>query len=207
MALTFATLPPLKHIPKLVVFDLDFTLWPLWIDVHSKGGPYTYSKPNNAAIDRKGYHVQPFADVPKVFAYIRDTLGCQIAIASRTSAPDRARAVLSLLELEDGTKMIDHVVHPQMYPGSKMTHLRRLATLTGIPNHEMLFFDDETRNKEVEQLGVTFILVDDEEGVTEEALCKGLLTFERWRKELNLKPDDPDTHGKRPQRHSKGKSR
>ncbi|KZP01035.1 magnesium-dependent phosphatase-1 [Calocera viscosa TUFC12733] len=206
MALTFTTLPALKHIPKLIVFDLDFTLWPLWIDVHSHGGPYTYSKSTNAAIDRRGYHVQPFDDVPKVFGYIRNTLGCGIAIASRTSTPDRAAEVLRLLELEDGTKMIDHVVHPQMYPGSKMTHLRRLATLTGIPHHDMLFFDDETRNKEVEQLGVTFVLVDDEEGVTEEAFCRGLLSFERWRKELNLKADDPDTHGRRPPRHGKGRS-
>jgi len=72
--------------------------------------------------------------------------------------------------------------------------------------HDMLFFDDETRNKEVEQLGVTFVLVDDEEGVTEGAFCEGLLAFERRRRELNLKADDPDTQGRRPSRHSKRKS-
>jgi len=206
MSLSFATLPALKHIPKLIVFDLDYTLWPLWIDTHSAGAPYTYSKSSNSAIDRRGFEIPLFPDVPKLFAYIRDTLQCQIAIASRTSTPDRASAVLRLLQLEDGTKMFDTVVHPQMYPGSKKMHFRRLATLTGIPCHEMLFFDDETRNKEVEQLGVTFVLVDDDEGVTEDAFCEGLLAFEKRKKELNLKPDDPDTKGGRPSRHSKSKS-
>ncbi|KAI9463816.1 acid phosphatase-domain-containing protein [Boletus coccyginus] len=57
---------------------------------------------------------------------------------------------------------------------------RTFATklITGIPYSEMLFFDDELRNREVEkQLGVTFVFVRD--GVTWGCFRKGL---REWRK-------------------------
>ena len=37
--------------------------------------------------------------------------------------------------------------------GSKITHFEKLHQKTGIPYEEMLFFDDERRNSETEQLG------------------------------------------------------
>lgn len=38
--------------------------------------------------------------------------------------------------------------------GSKITHFEKLHQKTGIPYEEMLFFDDERRNSETEQLGM-----------------------------------------------------
>jgi magnesium-dependent phosphatase 1 len=51
-----------------------------------------------------------------------------------------------------------------------------LAKRTGIPFSEMLFFDDERPNLEVESLGVTMRLIRD--GLTWEELEKGIM---QWR--------------------------
>lgn len=53
-----------------------------------------------------------------------------------------------------------------MYPGSKLTHFQALSTKSGIPCNKMLFFDDESRNKEVTKLGVHFTLVNTKTGIT-----------------------------------------
>ncbi|KAG5350040.1 hypothetical protein C0989_000519 [Termitomyces sp. Mn162] len=65
----------------------------------------------------------------------------------------------------------------EIYPGSKLTHFDRIHQKTGIPYSEMLFFDDEHRNAEVEELGVTFCLVP--QGVDRDIFEKGLA---KWRK-------------------------
>ncbi|OJT02616.1 Magnesium-dependent phosphatase 1 [Trametes pubescens] len=65
----------------------------------------------------------------------------------------------------------------EIYPGSKIKHFKQLHKKTGIPYSEMLFFDDEHRNKEVESLGVTFCLV--KSGVNDRAFESGLV---EWRK-------------------------
>lgn len=61
-------------------------------------------------------------------------------------------------------KAIELFDHLQIFPGSKTTHFSRIHRETGIPYGEMLFFDDESRNGNVESLGVVMWLVRD--GVT-----------------------------------------
>jgi magnesium-dependent phosphatase 1 len=67
--------------------------------------------------------------------------------------------------------------HLQIYPGSKIVHMERLAEATGLPFEEMLFFDDESRNRDVEELGVVLWLVAD--GISNDEVDKGVLS---WRK-------------------------
>ena len=54
---------------------------------------------------------------------------------------------------------MDYFAHVQIFPGDKRTHFVRLHKATGIPYDEMLFFDDERRNSNVESLGVVMRLV------------------------------------------------
>lgn len=49
----------------------------------------------------------------------------------------------------------------------------------------MIFFDDEPRNREVAQLGVTFVPVDEEQGVTMEVFLEALRTFGKARRREN----------------------
>jgi magnesium-dependent phosphatase 1 len=65
--------------------------------------------------------------------------------------------------------------------GSKIRHFRELKATTGLEYSDMLFFDDETRNSEVESLGVTFILIESD-GVTKSIFENGLQEWRRRRK-------------------------
>lgn len=72
----------------------------------------------------------------------------------------------------------------EIYPGSKMKHMRALKSEAGVEYDDMLFFDDEGRNREVESLGVRFVLVRD--GVTEGEWEKGVKDWrERRKKEVD----------------------
>lgn len=67
--------------------------------------------------------------------------------------------MLRLLHIGDGEgkkrKAIEYFDHLEIYPGSKMTHFNKLQKATGLAFEDMLFFDDEARNRNVETLGVT----------------------------------------------------
>ncbi|KAG8755803.1 hypothetical protein FRC11_005771 [Ceratobasidium sp. 423] len=96
----------------------------------------------------------------------------------------RARQLLTLLLLPSSSasnssssrRSIDFFDTLEIYPGSKLRHFKALNKKTGIPYEEMLFFDDEHRNKEVESLGVTMQLVRD--GMSWKVFQQGL---ELWR--------------------------
>lgn len=65
----------------------------------------------------------------------------------------------------------------EIYPGSKIRHFESLKRRTGIAFDEMLFFDDESRNRDVESLGVTMWLVRD--GMTWLELEQGVMEWRR----------------------------
>lgn len=45
----------------------------------------------------------------------------------------------------------------EIWTGSKIRHFRELHAKTGIPYNEMVFYDDEGRNREVESLGTSTV--------------------------------------------------
>lgn len=102
-----------------------------------------------------------------------------IGAASRTSAPDLGREMLKLLKVPGASgssgRAIDYFHHLQIYPGNKTTHFTRIHRDSGIEYDEMLFFDDESRNKNVEILGVTMWLVRD--GVTRDEIDAGVRSW------------------------------
>jgi magnesium-dependent phosphatase 1 len=66
----------------------------------------------------------------------------------------------------ENTTILEHLDYLEIYPGSKIKHFKSLSERSGIVCHEMLFFDDESRNKEVTKLGVHFVKVDTRSGIT-----------------------------------------
>ncbi|KAI0073977.1 magnesium-dependent phosphatase-1 [Panus rudis PR-1116 ss-1] len=155
-----------SRLPKLVAFDLDYTLWDLWIDTHVTPPLKRDGNALNSVKDKYGEEISFYRDVPEILHRLRNA-GVIIAACSRTSAPTLARRALSLLLVpppaghkgESPTPAIKFFDQQEIYPGSKITHFKKLHQKTGMPYSEMLFFDDEHRNKEVESLGVTFCLV------------------------------------------------
>ena len=145
-----------------------------------------------------------YPDVPSILL-AASAISITIAAASRTSAPDLANQMLKLLYLRPlpltnsstplspttpttptftssnnsskDKRAIDVFSHLQIFPGDKKQHFTKLKKQSGLPFEEMLFFDDETRNRNVETLGVVMWLVCD--GVSRAEVDKGVREWRR----------------------------
>jgi len=111
-------------LPRLVVFDLDYTLWPFYCECRSK------------------------RDSPSLFRHARGIMyalkekGVDMAIASRSPTPDIAKVFIDKLELQSmfvAQEIFSSWTH-------KTEHFQKIQRKTGIPYKSMLFFDDEDRN-------------------------------------------------------------
>lgn len=167
-------------LPSLIVFDLDYTLWPFWVDTHVtppiKAVPS--SSHTTAATDRTSDIFKFYSDVPHIL-YTLALADTRVGVASRTHAPDLAREMLKILYVgppshqdEEGSKKKSDKLKPkraldlfdgglEIYPSSKIRHMEALAKKNGVRYEEILFFDDESRNRDTETLGVTMWLVRD----------------------------------------------
>ena len=173
-------------LPKLVVFDLDYTLWPFWVDTHVDPPlrpPQAGSRDAGLVVkDAYGSSHGFYNEVAGVLTSVRDQ-SIKLGVASRTCTPDLARQMLTYLRIpptsSDSTNsptalsMFDYL---EMYPGSKTTHFKKIHKQSGVAYKDMLFFDDESRNRNVEDLGVTMQLV--WSGVTRAEVDDGV---KRWR--------------------------
>ncbi|KAH9847746.1 magnesium-dependent phosphatase-1 [Lenzites betulinus] len=172
-----------SRLPKLVAFDLDYTLWALWIDTHADPPLRRVGDAVNDVRDRYDQKISFYRHVPEILHRLREG-GVTIAACSRTHAPDLARTALNLLLVPppaghkgaSPTPAVQFFDQMEIYPGSKLKHFKELHKKTGLPYSEMLFYDDESRNKEVESLGVTFCLVPG--GVDDRTFERGLA---KWR--------------------------
>ncbi|WWC90355.1 magnesium-dependent phosphatase-1 [Kwoniella dendrophila CBS 6074] len=173
--------------PLLVAFDLDYTLWDLWIDTHTSPPIKRKGDVLNQLVDRRGQDLSFYREVPSILAELKRRR-IHIAAASRTSAPELAREALGMLLLPDQEggdhiRAITYFNTMEIYPGSKLRHFKEIHRKTGIPYDQMLFFDDEHRNYEVESLGVTMQLVPP--SGTDRKLWNDGLTL--WRKRRGIK--------------------
>ncbi|KAF7290789.1 hypothetical protein MIND_01319800 [Mycena indigotica] len=170
------------RLPKLIAFDLDYTLWDMWIDTHVTG-PLRHAKNGTKVIDRHGTEVVFYDDVGGILRGLRRE-GVLVAACSRTHAAHLAKQALSLIRIppshaddpavqeQPAIELFDNL---EIYPGSKIPHFRALHEKTGVPYEEMLFFDDESRNREVERLGVRFHLTPD--GVSNAVFEAGVMSW------------------------------
>ncbi|GMF38781.1 unnamed protein product [Phytophthora lilii] len=154
------------HLPRLVVFDLDYTLWGPYIDTLN-GGPFTKTEDAGTVVDRYGEELSLLPDVEKVLSTIETDPQFQdtkVAIASRTAEIEAARECMGLLEVsikKPGSaaevKTLESIASfVEIYPSSKVAHFQKFVQESGVPYEDMLFFDDEYRNVlDIKRLGVT----------------------------------------------------
>lgn len=163
--------------PKAVVFDLDYTLWPCWCDTHISTPLKSLS--NETVVDRYGYELSFYKDVGAIFEDLLAN-GVVIISASRTSAPSVARKLLKLLHLI-GKPAMEHFDHMEWGTFSKKKHISSaLQMYPEIEFTDLILYDDEMRNRDVEQLGCVFAHVPNEQhGLTMSVYKRGLT---EWRK-------------------------
>ncbi|XP_029397321.1 magnesium-dependent phosphatase 1 isoform X2 [Mus pahari] len=86
----------MTRLPKLAVFDLDYTLWPFWVDTHVD--PPFHKSSDGTVRDRRGQNIQLYPEVPEVLGRLQ-SLGVPVAAASRTSEIQGANQLLELFDL------------------------------------------------------------------------------------------------------------
>lgn len=150
----------------LIVFDLDYTLWPFHVELER---PPFKKQSNGQIVDGHGRKMKCFPDVPEVLRKLH-SLGYTLAVASRTSAPQEGR---QLVKLFGWSQYFEYL---EIYPGCKVTHFNQFKKQSGIPLENMLFFDDESRNiVDINKIGSVAILV--KNGVNSGVIENGIKEF------------------------------
>ncbi|KAI8618414.1 magnesium-dependent phosphatase-1 [Chytriomyces sp. MP71] len=171
-----------QPVPKLIVVDLDGTVW--WPEMYmlwGSGGPPFSKLPNGDVKAKDGTKVYLLEDTRAIMAaQLHDPAFAKskLAISSATDEPEWAQQCLQLIEVEPGVSVKSLFSHECISKGSKRTHFVQLQAMTGIAYNDMIFFDNEPRRvKEVAPLGVTAVHCPD--GLTWKVWNKGM---ESWRK-------------------------
>jgi magnesium-dependent phosphatase-1 len=160
--------------PKMVVLDLDFTLWPTFFAEHTLP-PYiclNEASPSTVlCIDRFTKKPRMLSLFPEVLSTIQWCVDnqLQIGICSRSSNHEFAELILKSLGLWDLFQ------YPQIYSGRKTIHFRNLRACTQYEYSDFLFFDDDCKNIAIcGDIGVNACLVDKTTGFNGLTLLRGL---------------------------------
>ena len=170
-----------SSVPRLVVFDLDATLWvpemyELW------GGAPWRAQGLGRALSSKGEEVRLMGTSRETLDLLRtgtQFAGTAVAFASRTTEVEAATALIDVMQVADGVTMSQcgqKGTYAEIFPGRKTKHLANLRERTGIPYSSMLFLDNEYANiRDVGGLGVASLHTP--HGITPEAWEQGLSLY------------------------------
>ncbi len=125
---------------QVFVFDLDFTIWNAGDTFCSETNP-PYFWNEDKLVDQSGRWIPMYPEAMGVLQLLKSK-GVLVAVASRTNKPEWA---IQLLQLFDIDKYFDI---KEIYPGSKITHLKKIQEKVGCRFDQIIFFDDEERNIE-----------------------------------------------------------
>jgi len=139
---------------QVFVFDLDFTLWNAGDTFCSETNP-PYLWEEGKLLDRSGRWMRLYPDTLEILNTLQSIDNIIIASASRTEIPGNA---MQLMEVFDIGKYFNI---KEIYPGSKIEHMKRIQEQVNCPFDQIVFFDDELRNIEiVSALGAKCVLVE-----------------------------------------------
>ena len=169
-------------IPKVIVFDLDFTIW--YPEMYLLDGDPRLQ--NNVLVDGSNTEIAMFPHVPKIIEHLKsnpDFSNTLIAVASRTTYPKRAMFCMQHLKIRVNdivTSLHSLIDVFCIYDNNKTVHMREIQSKTKVEFEDMLFFDNEYGNiRDVKRLQVLGIHTPD--GLTLEDFERGLLEFRKSR--------------------------
>lgn len=109
-------------LPKIIVLDLDETVWAF--DISTIVPPITKNS-SGKIVDNENYELKLFPESDAVIKRIL-SLGIKLAYASRTGYVNLAKRFLRLLNYYDLASSV------QIFPGDKITHFNNIAAETKI---------------------------------------------------------------------------
>mmetsp|Transcript_159908 Transcript_159908/g.489151 ORF Transcript_159908/g.489151 Transcript_159908/m.489151 type:complete len:355 (-) Transcript_159908:294-1358(-) len=180
--------------PKLLVVDLDQTMWPFDAALPRYGLPHREAAGTEPGVQCSGALARPFAEAVAVVREV--STGWRVGVASANACRDVCCSLLSALGLVAAELSLWEPGGPgpvpggrgierglmEIHSGSKAVHLERLARASGIPFSEMLFFDDLRANVATAQrLGVAAHQVSPQMGLTRRAFSTGLAAWRAQR--------------------------
>ena len=171
----------LTNKPKVIVFDLDHTLWPYDVDDNVK--PPIEKRVNSLGLydiyDNSGKKFSSYEHVTRILHTLKNhclnSNGGHLAIASRSTTPDLAMQSIEAY----GWK--SYLSSFQIYNTNKVKHMRAIKEELGAFEFNVfLFFDDVLDNiASTSRLGLQAFLVSRQDGLDKSALLKGLKLFDK----------------------------
>lgn len=167
----------------VIVFDIDYTLWPFWVDTHVVP-PFKFKErrvgkgkaTEQVIVDACGREIDLYRDVRGILEALK-ARGFQVGVVSRTETPHLARRLIEMLKIE---KYLGMCVFDT---GTKVHSIRRILDYYNLRNPEndlrdCILFDDEYRNiADVSRVKGTAVLIDEDYGLTRKVFETNLLKF------------------------------
>ena len=172
--------------PKLMVFDLDYTLWPFDCD---KDVIAPFVRYPQGVIDSWGRWANPYVDVQGIIGTLYH-VGIPVAYASRNPSRESVKQLLQAIPMKTttGEKSLwdalpsEDYFHAYSTTGlnrGKDPHFAAIKKISGIEFSDMLFFDDLPQNIEYARIqGTTSVYLSHRRGLTWDAFLRGLT---EWR--------------------------
>ncbi|XP_052800206.1 uncharacterized protein LOC128231429 isoform X2 [Mya arenaria] len=177
--------------PKVIVFDLDYTLWPFWVDRQINIELPFKQVGENKVCDASGREVKSFPDIKPLLHRLHID-GYKIAIASEAFLKEECARLVKMFGWDE---FIDY---QEIYPGSKIFHFVKIKRASGVDFCDMLYFDDEKEHlAEVAATctGLTTVWAD--RGVSEEIMEEAFLMFAKNRESSTYFRSKPVTISRR----------
>mmetsp|Transcript_38769 Transcript_38769/g.61408 ORF Transcript_38769/g.61408 Transcript_38769/m.61408 type:complete len:174 (-) Transcript_38769:17-538(-) len=172
------------HLPPVIVFDLDGTLWAPEMYEMFGGGGAPFSVVNSGELRGcDGTKVLLIADVPDILQILEDSPSTTVAIASRTDEPRWANECMEKFKTKKGRSILSLIRISEIYKGSKTIHLKEIARKSKCSFGDLVFFDNEMGNVEdARGLGVHAVYCPD--GVTKKAWEEGISMWKSSKEDL-----------------------
>jgi len=150
-----------------LIFDLDYTIWPFWVDTHIKP-PFT-KESENLIKDAYNYKIQLYKDVKEIFEKLKER-GYLLCSISRTWEPEYAKQLIKMFNLE---KYLKHTIFDT---GSKINGIKKIIKKENLKGmNYCALFDDEDRNiEDAKRNNVFAIHVDENYGITKKIVNDNL---------------------------------
>ena len=143
------TLPAGAPLPKLIVLDLDNTVWTPELYTLRQLPGYASAGPPGPRAGEDVWLIDGAAAALHELATCEQWADTKVAVASRTNKGRWAQALLHDFVVPgcDGRSIASMLSQSEIYTGEKTRHFASLHEGTGIAYEDMLFFDDSSGGK------------------------------------------------------------